>query len=262
MSVFNQYGANITSLLADSGNDGVPAEDPTGHWEAEETLDVEWAHAMAPGARIDVIEVNDDANWSTNLLAGDMLAASLPGVSVVSNSWGLTPWSGETAYDSSTFVTPSGHTGVTFVTCSNDNGANVYPSPPSDPAPDAGNDGYYPATSPDVVAIGGTQLTLEDNGYGGETAWSFPAPESTADQGSSSYTQSGAWSSSSGGFSRYLQHGPGWKLQLGGLDDRRDPGQHRLFSKSLPDNQLVLRQYRGHRCHHSCLLRIGFYHDS
>ena len=41
-----------------------------------------------PGAKIDIIEVNDDANWPTNLLTGDALAASLPGVSVVSNSWG------------------------------------------------------------------------------------------------------------------------------------------------------------------------------
>ena len=33
------------------------------------------AHAMAPGAKIDVIEVNDDANWAANILAGDALAA-------------------------------------------------------------------------------------------------------------------------------------------------------------------------------------------
>ena len=91
--------------------------------------------AMAPGARIDIIEVIDDSNWPTNLLTGDALAASLPGVSVISNSWGLTEWRGETAYDSSTFVTPNGHNGVTFLTASNDNGANVYPSPPNDPAP-------------------------------------------------------------------------------------------------------------------------------
>ena len=130
VSVYNQAGTNITALIADSGSNGVPAEDPTGHWEGEETLDVEWAHAMAPGAKIDIIEVNDDANWPTNLLTGDQVAAVLPGVSVVSNSWGLDEWSGETAYDSSTFVTPAGHQGVTFLTASNDNGANVYPSPP------------------------------------------------------------------------------------------------------------------------------------
>jgi hypothetical protein len=200
VNVYNQSGMNITSLIADSGNDGVPAEDPTGHWEAEESLDVEWAHAMAPGATIDIIEVNDDASWTTNLLAGDTLAAALPGVSVVSNSWGLYEWSGETTYDSSTFVTPSGHTGVTFLTASNDNGANVYTSPPSNPAPSTGNNGYYPATSPNVVSVGGTQLTLSSNTYGGETGWSFPAPSSTVDNGSSSYAQSGSWSSQSGGF--------------------------------------------------------------
>ena len=104
----------------------------------------------------------------------------------IAGTW--TEWSGETAYDSSTFVTPSGHTGVTFLTASNDNGANVYPSPPSDPPPSAGNDGYYPATSPNVVSVGGTQLTLNNDGYGSETGWSFPAPATTVDNGSSSYS--------------------------------------------------------------------------
>jgi hypothetical protein len=139
VTVFNQSGTNITANIGTSGSNGVPAEDPTGHWEGEETLDVEWAHAIAPGAKIDIIEVNDDASWPANLLAGDALAASLPGVSAISNSWGLTEWSGETAYDASTFVTPSGHTGVTFLTASNDNGANVYPSPPASPPPSVGN---------------------------------------------------------------------------------------------------------------------------
>jgi hypothetical protein len=66
VNVYNQSGTNITALIADSGSDGVPTADPTGGWEAETELDVEWAHAMAPGAKIDVIEVNDDANWATN----------------------------------------------------------------------------------------------------------------------------------------------------------------------------------------------------
>jgi hypothetical protein len=197
LSVYNQYGTNITANIAHSGGNGVPAEDPTGHWEGEETLDVEWAHAIAPGAKIDVIEVNDDANWPTNLLAGDALAASLPGVSAVSNSWGLDEWSGQTAYDSSTFVTPSGHTGVTFLTASNDNGANVY----GVYGPSVGSDGYYPATSPNVVSVGGTELTLNNNSYGSETGWSYPAPTSTIDNGSSFYSQTGSWTAQTGGFS-------------------------------------------------------------
>ena len=197
VSVYNQSGTNITANIATSGSNGVPAEDPTGHWEGEETLDVEWAHAIAPGAKIDIIEVNDDANWPTNLLAGDAVAARLPGVSAVSNSWGLTDWSGETAYDSSTFVTPSGHTGVTFLTASNDNGANVYGAF----GPSVGGDGYYPATSPNVVSVGGTELTLNNDAYGSETGWSFPAPASTVDNGSASYSQTGPWASQAGGFS-------------------------------------------------------------
>ncbi len=201
VSVYNQSGTNITADVGQSGSNGVPTADPSGAWETEEEMDVEWAHAMAPGAKIDVIEVNDDASWPTNLFAGDALAAGLPGVSVVSDSWDLDEWSGETAYDSSTFVTPSGHNGVTFLSSSYDNGANVYPSPPSDPAASTGNNGYYPATSPNVVAVGGTQLTLASNAYASETGWSFPAPASTVSNGSSSYTQTGTWTSQSGGFS-------------------------------------------------------------
>jgi subtilase family serine protease len=37
--------------------------DPTGSWELEETLDVEWAHAIAPGAHIDLIECSGSGNF-------------------------------------------------------------------------------------------------------------------------------------------------------------------------------------------------------
>ena len=61
----------------------------------------------------------------------------------------------ETAFDSY-FTTPSGHTGVTFLASTGDNG-----SP-----------GGYPAYSPNVVAVGGTTLTLSGNNYSSETGWS------------------------------------------------------------------------------------------
>ena len=51
LTVYNQEGVNITSLIAGSGEHGVPSVDSTGGWEGEETMDVEWAHAIAPGAR-------------------------------------------------------------------------------------------------------------------------------------------------------------------------------------------------------------------
>ncbi len=86
-------------------------------------------------------------------------AASQPGVSVVSMSWGFTEGqqvlaADEAAYDS-VFDVP----GVTFVASTGDYGA-------ADPE--------YPAFSPNVVAVGGTSLTLNGDGsYGSETGWGY-----------------------------------------------------------------------------------------
>jgi len=183
LTVYNQSGQNITSELLDSGNDGVPQMNPSG--DGEETLDVEWAHAIAPGAKIDIIEVNTtDDQHLPNLFTGDKLAAGLPDVSVVSNSYIATEWNGETAYDSQVFVTPAGHPGVTFLASTGD----------------TGKPGGYPAYSPNVVAVGGTQLSLDGEMYAGETGWSFQTPR-TLDSTSATYTGPGVWRSRSGGLS-------------------------------------------------------------
>src|SRR5262249_39290598 len=101
--------ANLAGTATDDG------------WAQEEALDVEWAHAMAPGAIIIVVEARPDS--SPGLLAAVDLARSLPGVSVVSMSWGGSEYAGQTASDSH-FTTPAGHQGVTFVAASGDSGAS------------------------------------------------------------------------------------------------------------------------------------------
>jgi subtilase family serine protease len=159
-TLFKQYGAasSFLSVFNQSGKAFSPAKssvaaDPTGGWEQELALDVEWAHAVAPGAKIDVVETNSAS--TKDLLAGVAAAAKLPGVSVVSMNWGISEESGESAFDS-TFTTPSGHQGVTFLA----------------PTGDTGAPGSYPAYSPDVVAVGGTNLLLNANGQiQSETAW-------------------------------------------------------------------------------------------
>jgi hypothetical protein len=183
LTVFDETGTNITSEIANSGEDGVPTVDPTGAWEREETLDVEWAHAIAPGAHIDLIECDGD---SGGIFIGAATAADLPGVTVVSMSVLVPDLSSgaEQGYDSITFVTPSGHPGVTFLAASGDSGIP----------------GSYPAFSPNVVAVGATQLAMNGDAYGSEIGWSFPTPR-TLNNGSSSYSQSGSWTSESGGFS-------------------------------------------------------------
>ena len=77
-------------------------------------------------------------------------------------SWGgpESGWTNETQYDTY-FTTPSGHNdvNVTFLAASGDLGHGV-------------GEGYYPAFSPNVVAVGGTDLTLgANNTYGSEIGW-------------------------------------------------------------------------------------------
>jgi hypothetical protein len=189
LTVYNQYGGDITSQIANSGAGAVPPVDSSGGWEVEESLDVEWAHAIAPGAHIDLIECSGVGN-AGGAFAGVATARDLPGVTAVSMSWGLSETDlfgaaqSELGYDSSTFATDNGHPGVTFLASTGD----------------GGNPGEYPAFSPNVVAVGATQLTMNGNTYGGETAWSFATPR-TLNNGSSSYSQTGPWTSQSSGFS-------------------------------------------------------------
>jgi len=156
--VFNQAGINITSSIGTSGPNVPPVDpDPNGGWEGEEALDVEWAHAIAPGANIALIEANSDT--PTDELAAIATADSLPGVSVVSISCGMFGTGGddevssEVTLDNPYFTTP----GITYVAASGDDGSNLF---------------GYPSASPDVVAVGGTSLYLHaDGSYLSETGW-------------------------------------------------------------------------------------------
>jgi subtilase family serine protease len=138
LSVVNQAGAQM--------NNG---------WAGEESLDVEWAHSIAPGANILVVEAKSQS--IQDLLAAVNTARYTPGVVVVSMSWGFGEMRNEASYDSY-FTTPAGHVGITFVASSGDSGSFAGAS--------------YPAASPNVLSVGGTTLTLSTSGaYQSETAW-------------------------------------------------------------------------------------------
>jgi hypothetical protein len=114
-------------------------------WALETALDVQWAHAIAPGASILLVEAA--SNSIGDMLDAVAVAASQPGVSAVSMSWGGPEFFGQWAFDD--FFQK---VGVTFVAASGDNGRV-----------------NWPAVSPNVLAVGGTMLPL---GGGAETAWS------------------------------------------------------------------------------------------
>ncbi|HUO08925.1 MAG TPA: proprotein convertase P-domain-containing protein [Phycisphaerae bacterium] len=145
--------------VAQDGSTNYPPKDPAGagngSWELEESLDVEWAHAIAPAASIVLIETNDNS-FDNLLTAGVGLARTLPGVSVVSMSFGGGEFVSELTYDS-LFTTPTGHTNITYLAATGDHGS---------PA-------TYPAFSSKVVAVGATSLQLTGSGdYSSESAWS------------------------------------------------------------------------------------------
>jgi uncharacterized repeat protein (TIGR01451 family) len=157
-STFNLPDPIFTKVKVDQNGQPTDYVAPDVGWSTEIALDVEWAHAVAPGANILLVESDSD------LFAAVDYARQVPGVVAVSMSWGVN-WYGvqgideipeETSYDSY-FTTPADHTGVTFLASTGDSG---------EPA-------SYPAISPNVVAVGGTTLTIGDNGaYVGESGWS------------------------------------------------------------------------------------------
>jgi kumamolisin len=134
---FGLPAADFTVVFAQGTR---PGTDPTGGWEIEESLDIEWAHAMAPEAKVFLVEAKN--NSFTNLFNAVTVASNLvaaAGGGEVSMSWGGAEFATETNHDS-TFTTPS----VVYFASTGD-------------APGTS----YPAVSPNVVAAGGTTLSRD-----------------------------------------------------------------------------------------------------
>jgi len=155
----------VLTIIPQEGATTLPDPDTANQgwsWAVETSLDVEWAHAIAPGAGILLVEAN--SNLMTDLFAAVDTARKYPGVSVISMSWGLgETYGNQTSYDTY-FNTPSGHTGITFVAASGDDGAYDYQT--------THKDVIYPAASSHVLAVGGTTLaTGADGSYVSEVGW-------------------------------------------------------------------------------------------
>ncbi len=117
-------------------------------WALEISLDVQWAHAIAPGAKILLVEASSSS--FSNLLTAESYASAH--AAYVSNSWGSSEFSGETSYDA--YFSRSG---VSFFVA----------------AGDAGLPAEYPSASPNVISVGGTTLNLNSSGnLISETGWS------------------------------------------------------------------------------------------
>jgi subtilase family serine protease len=119
-------------------------------WALETSLDVEWAHAIAPNAKIILVEATTQSG--TNLLKAVDYAASVPDAVAISMSWGGAEFPEEVSLDSH-FKSSAG---AIFFASSGDNGAGA----------------SWPASSPLVIGVGGTSISLTSSGtLVRETAW-------------------------------------------------------------------------------------------
>ena len=117
-------------------------------WATEISLDVQWAHATAPLARIILIEA---ADASINSLLGGIKLANAMGPGAVSMSFGTL----EGSWTASVDAAFSG-SNMTYLAATGDSGAAV----------------SWPSVSTKVVAVGGTSLTYSGTGTRSEAAWS------------------------------------------------------------------------------------------
>ncbi len=117
-------------------------------WATEIALDVQWAHATAPLARIVLIEAPDAGVAS---LSNAVALANRMGAGVVSMSFGAAEGSWTSSYDG-----VFGAAGMSYLAATGDNGAAV----------------SWPSVSSKVVAVGGTTLAYSGTGSRSETTWS------------------------------------------------------------------------------------------
>jgi subtilase family serine protease len=118
-------------------------------WASEIALDVQWAHATAPLARIVLIEAPDA---SVGSLMGAISLANAMGPGVVSMSFGTPEGSWMTGMDS-----VFSNANMTYVAATGDSGAGV----------------SWPSASAQVLAVGGASLNGYTNASRNETTWSL-----------------------------------------------------------------------------------------
>ena len=137
------------------------AEEATG-WDLEISLDIEVTHATCESC--DVLLVEAGVPSYEDLERAEKSAATL-GAGEVSNSW-AGPEVGETPELES--ASPFDHPGIVITAAAGDDGYLDWD------AEEASERGYvgFPASSPHVVAVGGTRLSLgAGSAWAGETVW-------------------------------------------------------------------------------------------
>jgi hypothetical protein len=131
-----------------------PLPATSAEWAVEITLDVESAHSVCQNCKIVLVEANSNSWSDLETAEGAAVAA---GANEVSNSYGSVSGFESSAYN---------HPGVVITASTGDDGFDNWEKSA------LGTAGNYPASSPYVVAVGGTELSPFTTSWTGESAWS------------------------------------------------------------------------------------------
>ncbi len=154
---FGLAAANFTVIYG-TGNpangcvSGAAPSPSTNGWDIEAALDIEMAHAMAPSAKIYLVEAASSSftdMFNAEAVATKCVQSQSGGE--VSNSWGAPEFSSETTYDS--VFTGAGV--AYFASAGNSAGVE------------------YPSASPNVFGVGGTTISRNQTtgAYQSQTVW-------------------------------------------------------------------------------------------
>ncbi|MDH6128970.1 subtilase family serine protease [Kitasatospora sp. GP82] len=144
-------------------------------WAGEISLDLDMVSAIAPNAKIILVEANTAS--MTNLGTSVNTAVKL-GAKFVSNSYGGSESSSDTSYDTSYF----NHPGIAITVSAGDSAYGA----------------QYPASSRYVTSVGGTALNRSSNARGwSESVWSTSSTEGTG-SGCSAYDAKPSWQKDTG----------------------------------------------------------------
>jgi len=164
-------GSGCFTQVNENGGTNLPVGNTS--WSEEISLDLDMVSATCPNCKILLVE----ASSASLADLGTAVNYAAKNANVVSNSYGANEFSGETAEDSAY----SNHPGVVITASAGDSGYGV----------------EYPASSPDVTAVGGTSLTKSSTTRGWtETVWSGTG------SGCSAYEQMPSWQTSTSSCSK------------------------------------------------------------
>jgi subtilase family serine protease len=182
-------------------------------WATETTLDVEWVHAIAPGAKI--LLVVAPTNFDSDLFAAIATASATPGVVAISNSWG--------DFEAATDI-PTREATDAVMKIANARGQSVNFS-----SGDSGNftidlgfvDVSFPSDSVYATSVGGVSVALDSRQHvAWQSAWGNNLTEvaDTASLGSPPLDPPGnlVFQFGGGGGTSNVVPQPSWQRSLGG----------------------------------------------